>query len=268
MSNLSLTVFSSTLGHHGFKHQIDESMINDLKKKIDLSYFSVRVCHIKDSGEGNFQDLVDLYEKNGFLVFSSEGEWSHYNVSHQKEYTKDMIKMYSENRNIYRYSDFNLHLENDWCFMPQKPYNLEMCFARAMAALNQNLDKLTVRFPNSDDELTRLNNVKNIHRHLHWIRGEKYNDELICYDENFSQNPHIDRTRDLFSTVDIIKNHFDKYSQHVEHEYSKAVKLLTHSELPFLCFDPSIIRLLHLGEKNYPELLVKLEELNKQLQSR
>jgi hypothetical protein len=75
-----------------------------------------------------------------------------------------------------------------------------------------------------------------------WSKGEEF-----FYHNDWSNNPFVARARDFRAALQcVFKTNLPK---HTEDGLGTAMKLLSDSELPFICFDPNRIRCCHIGTK-------------------
>ncbi len=244
---INLCVFETAKGHFGRK-DICKTTILDLHSKVNLERFNKKLVHIKysDSELENFENLAEFYSKLGFGILATKGEFSHFNISHQREYCKDMITMFSSAQ---MHEPYTLWLESDWCW-DDKGDKLENRFFDAIRCLEYDQDVLSIRFPRFLNEVERLKNLKI--KHGLDIQVEKYN-EFYYHNDNFSCNPNICRTRDLYLASLILKRNFDQFANHSEMGFTKCLEWMSDNKLHYAIFDPNLVSILHYGTKEGEE---------------
>lgn len=240
---LTIALFTSTKGHFDVKSRYLETVKN-LNEKIPLSQFENLIAHIKYSDEDSeLEEMSQNLEKFGFEVLYTPGQWSHKNDgSHQEEYLKDINTIFSYEKTLS--SKYTLFLEDDWLF---NPYEMDLLYwiSEAMKILEENPECNQVRFPRFHNEFDRINKLKSKHGiDATAIKGdEKY---FICND--FSLNPSIFRSRDIFSAINLVMKNPNVFPRHVEHGLGAAIKYLYDLfPLSFAVFEPSKIKVRHIG---------------------
>lgn len=242
---LALCVFDSTLGHFG-RRDIYQRSITDLAAKMPLECFKVRLAHIKvQEGEETVADQqVRFYQERGFEIITTEGEWSHFNVSHQQEYSKDLISVYGDPSVLS--CEYALHLESDWGWSLNDGQELVDLMSRGIAHLAANPRLVGIRFPRFLNEVARLDNL--LKKHGLNVRTAR-DGSFIRHNDNISLNPSLYRTRDLFLATRLMKQHFNQYGNHVEHQFGELLRWMSDGELPWAIYDPAQVSVLHLGTK-------------------
>jgi len=241
--SLNLCVFETAKGHWS-RTDIYKNTISDLESKFPLYLFENKLVTIKVApGEEQVgTEIENWYKERGFKTIILPGQFSHFTTSHQTEYCKDMIQMFGQESLT---APYTLWLESDWCW-DNKGNSLETRFLEAITYLAKNKDILTVRFPRFLNEVERLANLKQ--KHNVDVEVER-NGKFINHNDNFSCNPNICRTRDLYLASLILKRNFDQFSHHSEMGFTKCLEWMSDKKLHYSIFDPSIVSVLHYGTK-------------------
>lgn len=236
---IAFCLFTSTRGHFGRKDRFIET-INTFQRYIPLSSFQTAIAHIKVSpGEAALAvDMGKHLDLKFNHIFNSLGEWTHGQDSHQKQYLRDMIRVYSAKEIN---APYVLHVEDDWLVSPQEP--LDDLLMDAVKLLERNPDIMSVRLPRYTNEPDRINNL--VHKHGLDRRAEKL-DQRFWLSNDFSMNPSLFRARDIRAAV--LATTALNVPQHVEHGLGQVLaRLFTTHPLPFAFFDSSVVRLGHIG---------------------
>ena len=244
---INLCVFESAKGHFG-RGEICKTTITDLNNKINLNRFNKRIVHIKYSNSelDNLENLKQFYSNLGFIILTTNGDFKHFQISHQNEYCKDIITMFSSEKLDQPYT---LWLESDWCW-DDKGANLGYKFFDVIKQLERDKDLLSIRFPRFLNEVERLKNLKV--KHNIDIQVEKHGD-FYYHNDNFSCNPNICRTRDLYLASLILKRNFDQFAHHSEMGFTKCLEWMSDEKLHYAIFDPNLVSVLHYGTKEGEE---------------
>lgn len=250
---ISLAVFDNSKGHFS-RTDIYKTTITDLASKIPLELFKNLVCHIKvaPGEEAVFSKQQQFYKSLGFDVLHSVESWKHFSPEHQKGYSRDIIKVFEQEKLLL--TPYVLWLESDWLFSPNSGKTLADYIGQAMAYLEKNPRVLSVRFPRFCDEPDRLSKLKQKHnldvtvqREIEpWSKFWRHNDSFSC-------NPNICRSRDLYAATRILKMNFDTYSQHIEMGFTKCLAWLADGQLPYSIFDPGEVNVAHIGTRHGEE---------------
>ena len=251
--NLNLIFFTSTKGHFGHK-DIYKHTLNDLATKIDPKLLDKKVAHIKISpGEEDLavEMRAFLYQWGFNEVLSTVADWSH-NANHGEEYTKDITKTL-DFLSTYGAAEYTLWMEDDYVFQYKNSlFKLKDPFQMAINSLKDDLGNMVVRFNLDKPSPNAI---------------EKVNCCVNRQKENYTQwgptvtfQPTIYRTKDLWWAYCIfIKNNWEKLKNvHIELRSGYSLFPLTNKKEPFLEFDYDIARSVHIGVKNYKEILDRL----------
>lgn len=240
---LNLCVFDTAKGHFG-RQDIYKTTISDLDSKFPLSLFQFKLVTIKvaDGEESVGEEMQKWYRERGFATLILKGKFTHFTPSHQQQYCLDMIAMFDDDGLS---APYTLWLESDWCW-DTKDNSLEKRFWEAINYLDKNKDILSVRFPRFLNEPDRLRNLKQKHN----IDVEvEQNGKFFNHNDNFSCNPNICRTRDLYLASLVLGRNFEQFSVHSEMGFTKCLSWMSNKKLHYSIFDPSIVSVLHYGCK-------------------
>lgn len=241
-NDITYCLFSSTKGHFGIRDRYKQTVENILSL-LPSDVWDKLIAHIKISpGEEDIFHEIESYLLNkGFEVIGTVGTWQHSNSSHQVEYLKDMMRVVGRINTNYMFfaeDDFLIKVDDK-----EFPYWLNS----AQKLLIENPDFLQVRIPRFGNEFERINLLKkkhNIDTKAFWLN------ENYFQHSDFSNNPHLCRTRDFRAALTLISR--GAFEAHSEHGLGKALKLFG-CELPLLCFNPAKIHCAHFGTKEGEE---------------
>lgn len=238
---ISLMFMTSTKGHFGHK-EVYLSTLNHLDRQIPLSYFRVKVAHIKITpGEEVFaQEMRKKLETFGFEVMERVAAWSR-GQSHQQEYMKDLIKV-SKNEKLYR-NNFVLWLEDDSTMYSEKD-SLERILTRMVLFLENRQDTASARFLRKGDFSTSP------------ILKEEGD---FFWSPHFNFQPSILRSRDFYLGCKAIEDNFNNILNiQSEMLWRLVLAPFSRSELKHIVWHPDYAETHHLGSPEYPELKKKL----------
>lgn len=251
---INLIFFTSTKGHFGHK-DIYQHTLNSLKKQIAPERIGYKVAHIKVSPDEHHiaYEMMDFLEQWGFdKILTTEANWSH-DGNHGEEYTKDIqktLEYLSVNPNT---EEFTLWMEDDYIFNINKetkcPQNLDFYFDRAINVLKSNFRLQTVRFNLDKPDKDKILQYDD----LVYLQKKNY----TPYQNTVTFQPTIYRTKDLWwSYCVFLKNNWEKLKHtHIELRSGYSLFPLTDSPMPFAEFNYDIVRSIHIGTKNYKEIL-------------
>lgn len=249
---LNLIFFTSTKGHFGHK-DIYKHTLNNLAQKINPSLIPKKVAHIKISpGEENVATEMRafLYQWGFNNVLESTADWSH-NQNHGEEYTKDITKtldFLAQNSP----QEYSLWMEDDYVFNIKKDFlKLEDLFGMGINALKDDLRNMVVRFNLNRAEKDKVEKV-----HC-YINRQKNN--ATQWGATVTFQPCLYNMRSLWwSYCVFIKNNWEQLkNMHIELRSGYSLLPLTNIEEPFLEFDYNIVNSVHIGTKDYKEILEK-----------
>lgn len=248
---LNLCVFDSTKGHFG-RNEIYQDTITNLGNQIPLGIFANRYVHIKvdpnrpDEKE-RLASVVTFYESRGFLITVSYGSFKHFDVSHQKAYCLDLIKMYSSV--IQQTVAYTLHLESDWLFHPRDKSLIDH-LETGMRYLDANPTVLSLRVPRYENEVFRLQSVRAKHGlDVDVVLDESFKPSFYRHNDNISLNPNMFRTRDLWAATRTLELNFDRFGFHAEMGFTHCLRWLSPDKLPYSIYNPLEFNCLHIGTK-------------------
>lgn len=244
---INVVVFDTSKGHFGRK-DIFKSCIDDLASKIPLNQFARLYVHIK-VGKGEelvAQEMKEWYNSLGFKVVITEGQFQHFQSSHQQGYCRDMITAFGDD---YLSASYTLWLESDWKW-DDKGSDLIARFHQAISLLEFDKDVLSVRFSRFLNEPDRLNNLSKKHgMDVQCVKHDYFSDFFI-HNDNFSCNPNICRQRDLRIASLILKRNFEKFGNHAEMGWTHCLAWMSDSKYPYAIFNPDKVSVLHCGTKS------------------
>ncbi len=137
-------------------------------------------------------------------------------------------------------------LEDDWIV---RPYQFELAYylQRATDLLARDPGVMQVRIPRWSNEKDRIRALPV----KHGLDGRVQDlDAQTFAQTDYSNHPSIMRTRDLRAALTLVMR--GQVPAHSEHGMGQALKMLSWtggagSGLPFVCFEPHLIRCGHLG---------------------
>lgn len=242
---LNYIVFSSTRGHFDIKTRYLET-ISNLNNKFPLTNFSANYVHIATSPNENDlflkmkSSLESLYNIN---VISTEISWQHDNQSHQIGYLSSMWNIY--NRDDVNAIEYSLVSEDDF-FIKTYSKDLEYYLNKAISILKDNSNIMQIRIPRFTNEFERINKLKEKHN-IDAKAIKCPEDDEIFHQNDWSNNVFVSRTRDLRNALLLMLKNQQSFPMHSEHGLSMAMKSFSLSEVPFMCFEPLLIRCGHIG---------------------
>lgn len=241
---ISLCLFSSTKGHFDIKTRYLDT-VKSLNQQLLISSFNLPIANIKYEEENDILWWMKEELKNyGFIVNLAKGEkWSHSNQSHQSGYLEDMWNIFSKPEVLK--NPYIFLCEDDWLFNI-KDKNLGYWFNYATKLLAEIPGMNQVRFARFENEHERINNLQkkhNLDRSAQWVDPNYF----LC--DDFSCNPSIFRSRDLFLALSLMKNNPNSFVPHVEHGLGFAMKVLAgyNNRLSFAVLNPQKISVRHIG---------------------
>lgn len=249
---IALCLFTSTLGHFKITSRYLET-IKSLNSQIPISRFSLAIVNIKYEEESSLLlEMKENLHNYGFQVNLTKGSWRHQDTSHQCGYLEDMYNIYSKSE--VQKIPYILHAEDDWLFSV-KENQLDHWMNFASELLNNNPMLNQVRFARFLNEYQRINNLKKKHN-IDGLASAVFSSKDYFVHNDFSLNPSIFRSRDIYTALKLVKNNPQTFVQHVEHGLGYAIKVLGGSELPFACLNTSNVFVRHIG---CPDLDIDLE---------
>jgi hypothetical protein len=247
---INIVVFDTSHGHWGRKN-IHESCIQDLNSKIPLNTFARLYCHIKvrPNEDEHAEDMKKWYGSRGFKVVLTKGDFQHFQSNFQQGYCRDMITAFKD---AYLSAPYTLWLESDWKW-DDKGEDLLKSFYTAISVLEFDKDILSVRFPRFLNEPDRLRNLSKKHgMDVQCIEHEYFND-IYVHNDNFSCNPNLTRTRDLYLASLVLKRNFNEFGHHAEMGWTNCLRWMSESKYPYAIMDPAKVSVLHCGTKENEE---------------
>lgn len=241
---ITVCLYTSAKGHFDRK-DIYQKTVNSLLSQIPANSFEKLVAHIKVKKDDPAEDeqaikMVDWLEEKGFTVLVSYGDWKHGNESHQLEFLKDMMTVTKIVKTPYI-----LFLEDDWEIKPFEK-DLEYWIHSATELLEEYTSLVQVRIPRYTNEVERINKLKQKHG-INTSAIELVGETDVFISGDWSNNPHISRTRDFRGALTLLMN--SNLPRHSEHGLGTCMKIISWNviNLPFAFFNPEKIRAGHLG---------------------
>ncbi len=234
---ITIVLFTSTKGHFGYKGCYLETA-----KQFQFPYMQYeKLAHIKFNKDLPL-DMTENLSSLGFLVYVTEGEWSHNSSSHAVEYYKDMEKMLSLVKTPYVFV-----CEDDWII------GKHLCglLIRGADFLDDNRGKLSIRVLADTDR-----DQKDLIRENDYIctLGPK----STPYGSTFTFQPTLVRTSEWYHSVRFInkkaavnRDFFNLY--HCELVSGEMLRLFSDDRNPFCCFNPLKKVAKHIGTKEYAD---------------
>lgn len=241
---IALCLFTSDKGHFGITSRYLET-IKSLNSQILISNFSLAIANIKYEEESDLLwEMKENLRNYGFQVNLIKGEkWSHGQQSHQNGYLEDMFSIYSKPE--VQKIPYIFHLEDDWLFTTKKN-NLDYWINFSVDLLKNNPTLNQIRFARFLNEYERINNLKKKHN-INGLASGVFSSKDYWIHNDFSLNPSIFRSRDIYTALKLVRNNPQTFVQHVEHGLGYAMKVLGGVDLPFACLNTSNIFCRHIG---------------------
>lgn len=238
---------TSTKGHFD-RNDIYEKTINDLDSHFSLSDFEQKFASIKiSSGQmDHFQWMKQFLLNKDFDISAVNADWKHGEDSHQHEYIKDISRMVSlpELQKV----PYTLFMEDDWLLRSQKSESkIWDWFLEAIFLLERNPNIVQVRFPRFNNEFDRINRL--YAKHGIPARATRPANEKYFTANDWSNNPFIARSRDLYTAMMLMAKNPTSFPKHAEHGFGRAMRYLSYENECLAVMDPSNIRAYHIGTK-------------------
>lgn len=244
---ITLALYTSTKGH--FKKDTYRDTVNHILNQIPANYWGNLHANVKWEGNGDEDkrdEMASWLKSRGFKVTTPCKKWSHSDNSHSTAYLEDMELVSSFIKTPYLF-----HLEDDFLIHCAKN-SLEYWLSESLQILQENTQIVQVRIARWRNEVDRINRLKE--KHGIDGRAEWLNDERFRHND-WSNNPFIARTRDFHNAIRLVLN--ANLPKHSEHGPAIAMKLFSQEKMPFISFNPEMIRCLHQGtlanEQDTPE---------------
>lgn len=232
---INLCLFTTTKGHFGRK-DVYLSTLSSLKAHIGgLNQFGGLFAHLKISPgeEAQAEQMTGVLESMGFVVIPTVGEWSHNHSSHHSGYLMDIQTMF--NHLGVHERPYSLWLEDDFVFEPHQMGVLEsLAFGQRILEEDRNVSAVRYTRIGDDDIKTRTQSIP-------------YNEKTFQQGVEFSFNPTLIRTRDVFLTMALVRKYINNLSPHCELAYTQIAQTLTEGVRPFVCIEPAQIVVEHIG---------------------
>ena len=264
--DVGIVLYTSTKGHFGYKGCYLET-VDNLKREFPTSgaLFNPnaldqieKFAHIKISPDEDhiFKEMENNLRQRDFSVLCSEAEWSHDNVSHAREYYKDMLKTFSDYRVLQK--ELVLFIEDDWLVQTGKESMLLIC-NYALTFMRKHPEKLCIRI-NRDIEKP-ADYIKTSEQI--WTQGEKY----TPYGPTMTFQPTFVRPREWYHAlrwINAASDGNDKLFEQIHCELisGNTMKVFSDDPLPFCFFNPEWVSAEHIGEEDLCKSKLKEESKN------
>ncbi len=235
---ITFCLMTTTKGHFGVKDRFEQTL-KSFDAALSLTEYAERLAHIKVSPDEDvrMESMTTTIKGYGFHVYRTRGVWSHGQDSHQLEYLKDALKMVSQIKTPYV-----LMVEDDWAVKTYQDGLIDY-LKRGVQYLEEDPGLVQIRIPRWSNELARINGLMAKHGLKRFATKA---DEYHFRHDDFSMNPALYRTRDLRAALHFVGA--TNMPKHIEHGLGEALKLVSgYPAGHFACFDPSKIRIGHLG---------------------
>lgn len=243
-NNIALCLFTSTKGHFDIKTRYQET-VKSLNRQVPIEDFGFAIAHIKVSeGEDEIgNEMQSFLESYGFTVIKTNAEWKHHNVSHQRQYLNDMFTVFSNPRVLE--CESALFLEDDMLLKPRE-YELSYYMYRAGAILKTQPDIISVRIPRFENEKYRIGHLREKHQINSCVIESEFPD-LYFYGNDFSNNPHFCRPRDIRNALILMNKNAGAFMIHSEMGLGPSLKYFSDPDKCIAVFNPSQIVSRHIG---------------------
>lgn len=208
--NLATVVFTSTRQHYGL-NDVDIISIGDTLSKSKIVRDSLKIVHIKTiPGEEKIaSQKKEWFNKNGFIVLETIGNWKNDHTSHGQGLIGDMSNVYNA-KIFHEYKiDKILHLENDWVYLDK----IDECIARNINLLEENRNIIYVRDTRVDQP--------DINKRLPTLGGAG---PFVITNKEFSFNPFVARYHQIRAIANLVKS--VQLHPHCEMAYEIAASIL------------------------------------------
>ncbi len=251
---LNLLLMTTTKGHFD-RQDIYQTTVKDLADNFDMALFADRYASVKVSPDSEDQadPMRDFLLGYNFLVTRQEGSWKHGEQSHQTGYISDIASMVQKAE--FQLAKYTLFLEDDWLLRGKNgTYDTILS---GMEILDQNPNIVQVRFPRFSNEFERINRLKA--KHGIDAIATKDDGRRFFYCNDWSNNPFIARSRDLFLAIMLMMKNPGAFPLHAEHGLGRAMRYLSHAITPLAVAEPSSDRVYHIGTKKGEEDKIGVE---------
>ena len=241
-NDISLVVFGTTVGHHGFK-DIYKYTLTHLDKNYGLGNFGGRYAAIKvhNNDENTFCEMVKYFKTFNIVKEIGSGNLANNPQANEFEYQRYMTNSYARSiANMFSWFQFEtkyiLWVEDDCLIMSDGKY--EEYFQKAKEYLDANPDVFSVHMDGSAFPLE--------------------NDELFG-PTKYAFRPHLIRTNEMVEVANTFKNSYNMVrNMHPEMVYELAVNF-TYPNRRFVKWNPKFIFQEHLGQSDFPQLKEKFK---------
>jgi hypothetical protein len=244
---INLCLFTTTKGHWGIKTRYKET-IEYLNAQIPIRQFANAIAHIKYADDNSEDEQAFIMKKDfeniGFKVIMTAGKWGHNSESHQIEYIKDIYKVFCDKR--VQSVPYSLFLEDDMKIVVRQG-ELENYLFKATNILETDPDIVSVRIARGANEKERILRLREKHGiDSHVAPAPRGYESSYFLASDFSNNPHICRSRDIRNAMIMIQN-IQGIPLHSEHGTAIGLKFFSLSKTPIAIFNPQNIVARHIG---------------------
>ncbi len=241
---ITLAFFTSTKGHFDIKDRYKETL-SKLDALIPLHNFGQLIAHIKgDDKEPENKEIEEVLLSYGFEIHKSVAPWKHEDLSCHSEYLKDITKI---SRLVTQ--PYFFHMEDDWLFsIENKDF---FYYLKRGIDILQNPDYVSVRIVRHKNEIERIGGMMA----KHGINSKVIlnNEEFFTHSDLHSFNPNLMRSRDVFLACNYIERQKSHFSANCEIAFTQILKTFSNAVDCEVCFQPELIRALHVGTKRFEE---------------
>ena len=240
-NDISLVVFGTTVGHHGFK-DIYKYTLTHLDKNYGLVNFGGRYAAIKvhNNDEDFFCEMVKSFKTFNILKEIGSDNLASNPQANEIEYQKYMTNSYSRSiANMFSWFQFEtkyvLWLEDD-CLIMTNSGDYKEYFQKAKEYLDANLDVFSVHMDGSNFVLP--------------------NDDLFG-PTRYAFRPHLFRTDRMIEVANVFKSNYHMAKNlHPELVYETTIKYIWPN-VRFVKWNPKYMFQEHLGQSDFPQIKEK-----------
>ena len=255
-NNIALCLFTSTKGHFDIKTRYRET-VTSLSKQYGVSSFCNAIAHVKISPDEleTFEKMRVELENYGFNVISTGANWKHGDQSHQSEYLNDMRKVF--NHPLISECPYALFMEDDMTIHP-RTQDLPYYLYEATRILQSNPNTVSVRIARVANERERVAGLREKHG-INSIVKDSNRPDLYFYGNDFSNNPHVCRVRDMRNALLLMSKNPGAFMEHSEMGLGPALKYFSQEDESIAIFNPDRIVARHIGTELGQEELADKE---------
>lgn len=242
-NDLAICLFTSAKGHFGIKTRYLET-IKSLRDDHNLDRYR-RFAHIKysESDVDVLAEMENRLDEFGYEVDATQSAWKHGELSHQVEYLSDMFKIFN-NPAVLKYK-YALFMEDDMIIRSVHGF-FSSYLSLATALLEKNPNIVSVRVARAHNERERIIGLKGRYGINSVVKDSELPNRFF-YSNDFSNNPHICRTRDMRNAIIMMKKNPQAFMQHSEMGLGPALKYFSQEDESIAILNPDLIYARHIG---------------------